>query len=208
MHGFRAFDGIQHAIDARSGDGSIGGIAGNIGFIDLHTVADQISRLSGQSVGDGHVERGEVVVMRVQQRAGEHVGAGERELERSTSHFARTGAVFGQIEHAFGDGTAHDGGRLAAEGHLMLGAKRGGVFTAHAAVDAAELVDEILNHAVRVGMIDIEAVQLPVRRQINACLALRVEDDACGVDHSLFARQRGKPVWNRVGADGGCLDHP
>jgi hypothetical protein len=96
VDGFAAFDGIEHAIDARSGDGRIGGIAGDVGFIDLHAVALQFSGLSGQGIGDGHVQRGEVVVMRIQQRAGEHVGAGERELEGPTSHLRGTGAVFGQ----------------------------------------------------------------------------------------------------------------
>ena len=146
------------------------------------------------------------MVVRVQQGAGEHVGAGEREFERATGHFARTGAVFGQIEHAFGDGTAHDGRRLAAEGHFMLGTKRGGVLTAHAAVDPAELVDEVLDHAVGVGMIDIEAIQLAIRRQFDACLALRVKNDARGVDHGLLTGQGAKPVWDRVGADGGGLN--
>ena len=51
-------------------------------------------------------------------------------------------------------------------------------------------------------MVHIEAVKLAVRRQVDAGALLGGNDDGCGVENGLFARQRGEPVDRRVGADG------
>ena len=207
VHCFAAFHGIEHAIDACGGNRGIGRVSGDVRFIDLHAVAVEFGGLFGQSISDGHVQRVEVVVVGVQQRAGEHVGAGEREFEGTTGDFFRPRAVFRQIEHAFVDGAAHDGGGLAAKGHFMLRTEGSGVRTADTLVDATELVDEVFDHAVRVGMIDVEAVKLAIRRQVDARLALQIENDARGVDERLLAGQRAEPFRDGIGADGGGVDH-
>ena len=55
-------------------------------------------------------------------------------------------------------------------------------------------------------MVHIEAVKHAVRGQIDACALLGGNDDGCGVENGLFARQRGEPVDRRVGADSGGED--
>jgi hypothetical protein len=55
-------------------------------------------------------------------------------------------------------------------------------------------------------VVDVEAVELAVGRQVDAGLALEVEDDAGGVNHGLLARQGGEPVRHGIGADGGGED--
>ena len=72
--------------------------------------------------------------------------------------------------------------------------------------DAGHRADEVFDHAVGVGMVDVEAVELAVGRQIDAGLTLDVEYDAGRIDHRLLAGQRGEPVGHRVGADGGGED--
>ena len=74
------------------------------------------------------------------------------------------------------------------------------------AVDAGHGTDEILDHAVRVGVVDVETVELAVGREVDAGLGLDVEHDARGVDDGLLGGERGGPVWNRIGGDGGGED--
>ncbi len=44
-----------------------------------------------------------------------------------------------------------------------------------------EPADEVINHAVGVRVIHVESIQLAIRRQIDAGLTLKIEDDAGGV---------------------------
>ncbi len=52
-------------------------------------------------------------------------------------------------------------------------------------------------------MIDVEAIQFAVGRQVDAGLALDVEDHARRVEARLLARERDEPFGNRIRADGG-----
>ena len=62
---------------------------------------------------------------------------------------------------------------------------------------------EILDHAVGLGMIDVEAIKLAVAHQIDPGLLLGVDHDARRVDQRLLGWQRHQPVRHRIGADGG-----
>ena len=55
-------------------------------------------------------------------------------------------------------------------------------------------------------MIDVEAVEFAIGRQVDAGLPLDVEDHAGGVQAGLLAGQGGQPVGDGVGADGGGED--
>ena len=64
----------------------------------------------------------------------------------------------------------------------------------------------MLDHAVDVWAVDVEAVQLAVGGQVDASLALGVEHYTGGIDEGLLGGQGLKPVWDGIGADGRGLD--
>ena len=74
------------------------------------------------------------------------------------------------------------------------------------AVDAGHGTDEIFDHAIRVGVVDVETVKFAVGGEVDAGLGLDVEYDAGGVDDGLLGGECGEPVRNRIGADGGGED--
>ena len=47
-------------------------------------------------------------------------------------------------------------------------------------------------------MIDVEAVELTISREIDAGLALDVEDHAGRIRARLFARKRGEPIGDGI----------
>jgi hypothetical protein len=67
-------------------------------------------------------------------------------------------------------------------------------------------VDEVLNHAIGVGMIDIEAVKLAIGGQVNTRLPLKVEDDASRIDQRLLARECHQPIGYRIRTHGRAED--
>ena len=71
---------------------------------------------------------------------------------------------------------------------------------------AAHGPDEVLDHTVGVWVVDVEAVQLAVGRQVDAGLALGVEHHAGGIDEGLFRGQGLEPFRDGIGADGRGLD--
>jgi hypothetical protein len=72
--------------------------------------------------------------------------------------------------------------------------------------DAGHWAHEVIDHSVGIGMIDVEAVEFAIGRQVDRGLALDVEYDARGIETRLFARQRRQPIWDGVGTDGGGED--
>jgi hypothetical protein len=65
---------------------------------------------------------------------------------------------------------------------------------------------EILDHAVGLRVVDVEAVQLAVAHQVDAGLFLRIDDHAHRVGERLLGGRGGEPIGQRVGADDGGLD--
>ena len=206
VHGFFDTDGIEDPIDRFRSEGAVGGIAGDVGFVDLDARAIQVGHLCGESVGNREGEFREAVVVLVEKCAREHIRAGNSELEWPACDRGGAGAVFGEVQDAFGDRGGDDGGGFIAPAHFFFGAEGGGVAAADFAADAAEFVDEVFDHPVGVGMIDVEAVEFAISGEVDAGLALKIEDDARGVDERLFAGQCGKPIRDRIGADRGRQD--
>ena len=115
-------------------------------------------------------------------------------------------AIGQQIQRAFAERPFDHAGGLAAEPHRAHAREGLVVAASDLAADAGHRANEILDHAVGVGMVDVEAVELAIGRQVDAGLALRVEDHAGGVDARLLAGQRGEPVGDRIRADRGGQD--
>ena len=104
------------------------------------------------------------------------------------------------------DGAIDDARRAGAEAHARLLAERLDLGEGELRADPRHRLDEILDHAVGLGVINVEAVELAVADEVDAGPLLRREDDARGVDHRLLARAGGKPVGDRIGTDDGGQD--
>ncbi len=135
--------------------------------------------------------------MPVEQGARQHVGAGDGELERPAGNAGGEFAIGQQIERAFAERPFHHARGLAAEPHGVRAREGFVIAAAHLRPDAGHGADEVLDHAVGVGMVDVEAVEFAVGGQVDAGLALDVEDHAGGVEARLLAGQGGEPVGNR-----------
>ena len=68
------------------------------------------------------------------------------------------------------------------------------------------VMQDISGPKIRVGMIDVEAGELAVGRQVDAGLTLDVENHARGINHRLLTWEGGEPIWNRIGTDRGGED--
>ena len=191
---------------ASAASGRVGRIAGDVGLVDLQAVARQSGDLLREHAGDRHQERFEVAVVVVEQGARQHVRAGDGELERPAGDAGGEFAIGQQVERAFAERLLDDARGLAAELHGALAGEALVIAAAHLGADAGHGADEVFDHAVGIGMIDVEAIEFAVGGQIDARLALRVEDDARGIEARLLAGQRRQPVGNGIGADGGGED--
>ena len=67
----------------------------------------------------------------------------------------------------------------------------------HLGAYAGHRAEEVFDHPVGIGMIDVEAIEFAIGGQIDARLALRVEDDAGGIEPRLLAGQGRQPIRER-----------
>ena len=199
-------DGVEDEVHRGGGERGVGGIAGDVGFVDLKAGGREAGHLRGEDFAKSHGEFVEVAVVVIEERAGEHVGARDGELKGTAGDGRGALAIGEKIERAFAEGAGDDAGRLAAEAHRMMARKFFGDRAADDGRDAGHRSDEILDHAVGVGVIDVEAVELAVGGEIDAGLALEIEDDARGVEHGLFTREGGEPIRHGIRADGSGED--
>lgn len=204
----RAFDLDipEDAVDGLGGEGAVFRGAGEVGFVDLDASAVEIGDLSGKDVGEGEEKGFKVAVMLVEEGAGEHVGAGEGKLDRLGGDGGRTGAGFGEVEGTLVKGAGDDAGGLATELHALLGHEFVAVLPRDPGLNAADPLDEVLDHPVGVGMIEVVAVEFAVGGEVNSGRFLEVDDDAGGVEEGLLVGEGEKPVDGREGAHGGGLD--
>ena len=100
--------------------------------------------------------------MKVQQSAGEHVGGSDGEFEGAARHTCGPCAVIGQIQYSLAQFASDDAGGLGPEAHFGLRPEGVEVGSPHLRVHATKLACEVFDHAVGVGMIDVEAVQFAI----------------------------------------------
>ena len=207
-------DAVEYGIDGAGCEGAVGRIAGDIGLVDLDAGAGQAADLVGEDLGNGHQERGKVAVVVIEEGAGQHVGAGQGELEGAAGHGGGASAVGEQVEAARAEFGFHHGRGLGSEAHALFGGELLDLAAAKFRAGAAHGPDEVLDHAVGVWVVDVEAVQLAVGGQVDAGLALGVEHHAGGIDEGLLGGQGLEPFRDGIGADGcgldggcGCIGH-
>jgi hypothetical protein len=118
---FRAgVDRVEHEIHRRGRERPVGGIARDIGLIHLNALGGQSADLAGEHLAQRHREGVKVAVVMVEQRAGQHVRAGDGELEWSARDRGCALAVGEQVERTFAERAGNDTGRLAAESHRVV----------------------------------------------------------------------------------------
>ena len=206
MHGAFALEGIKNTIDRGGCQRGVGGIARDVGFVDLQAVARQAGDLLCENAGDRHQESLEIAVVVIQQGARQHVRAGDGELERTAGNTGGEFAIGEEVERALGKGRLHDAGGLAAELHGAFAGEALVIAAPHLGAYAGHRTEEVFDHAVGIGMIDVEAIEFAIGGQIDARLALRVEDDAGGIEPRLLAGQGRQPIRNGIAAHGGGED--
>ena len=86
-------DAVEDGVDGAGCEGAVGWVAGDVGLVDLDAGAGQVADLVGEDVGNGHQECGKVSVVVIEEGAGQHVGAGQGELEGAVGHGCGAGAV-------------------------------------------------------------------------------------------------------------------
>ena len=94
-----AVHGIEHPIDRRRPFPFLRR-ARQVGFVELHDIGIDMADLFGEHVGDCQHEGRHVRVVPVDQRLGEHVRSGQRELEPRSGELPRHPAGAGQVEMA------------------------------------------------------------------------------------------------------------
>ena len=144
--------------------------------------------------------------MTIEQRLRQHVRAGQRELERLRRQPLAARAGLRQIERAGADRPVDHRRRTRAKSHAALRAIVDEFIEPDRRANARHRAHEIFDHAVCLGMIEVEARQFAVADDVDAGLFLGVNDDARGIDQRLFGRQRRQPIGKRIRADHGCLD--
>src|ERR1043166_1410511 len=116
---------IEHAVDGRGRERRVGGIAGNVRLVHLYAGATQLTHLRRERIGGVERELLEIVVVLVEQRPRQHVGAGNRDLERPARHAGGARAILGQIQRPFSDRAGGDSGGAGGGGGVWFVPKRG-----------------------------------------------------------------------------------
>ncbi len=206
VHGALAIERVEHAVDRCGRERRVVRIAGYISFVHLQALAGQSGHLLRQHVCHRHHQRVETAIMPVEQCARQHIGAGHGELERTARHRRREFAIGQQVERPFTQRPFDNPRGFAPELHRAFTRELLVVAAADLGAHPRHGAHEVIDHAVGVGMIDIEAVEFAIRGQVDSGLPLNVEDDARGVEARLLAWQGGQPVGNRVTTDSGGED--
>src|SRR5689334_17100940 len=120
VHRFLDLYCIQYAVDGLGRQRPILRVARNVSFIDLEARASQLPDLGGEGIGDGESQRAKIMVMLVQQRASEHIRAGERKLERAAGDTGGARAVLGQVEASLGYWAGNDSRGFEPKPHLAF----------------------------------------------------------------------------------------
>jgi hypothetical protein len=134
------------------------------------------------------------------------VRAGERELHGVIGALAGAAIVAGEIERAFADLAFDQASRLGAEAHAGHAAKCFELRSPEIPANPRHGADEVFDHAVGVGVVDVEAIKLAVGDDIDAGEFLGFENNLGRINQRLLARRGHQPVRDGVGADDGGAD--
>ncbi len=196
-------DRIQHQVDRFRHPYPVFGVPGQVGLVHLHDIGLQPGSLVSQHTGDSHGQGAAVAVVAVEQHLGEHVWTGEGELGAVAGQLQQRLAGLGQVECSRADRANHDASRLGAVRHTGLRAELQLVSPGKLCIDPAHLADEVVNHAVGLGMVEVVAVQLAVGDHIDARQLLGAHHHQGGIAQVRARGRDAQPVGNRVAADDG-----
>ena len=181
-------------------------MAGEVSLIHLHNRGVNGGNLLLEHRGDVHRERGNIIVLLVQQRLGQHVGRGHGELHRARPKIFHAFPIGRQVQDAFANLVTHHTRWLRAESGSILRPEDIQFLTGERGVDATHRPDEIINHPIGLRMTDIEPAELTIGNNIDARQFLRLEHRENGIAQIRCRRLRSKPCGNRIAADNGGAD--
>jgi hypothetical protein len=115
MHRRHGLHGVEHLVHRGRRPFPFVRASRQVRLVDLHDIGVEMPYLRGERVRDRHRQRGQVAVVDVVEHLGEHMRAGQGELERSPRQLAGARTGLRQIERAGADRPFHDGRRTGAE---------------------------------------------------------------------------------------------
>ena len=196
-------NGAKHLVDRRRRPLPFVRVARQIRLVELHDVGIQVLDLLGEHIGDGVRQLLGILVVPVVQRLREHVRTGERELERLRRERLGARARQLEIQRSRADRPFDHSRRARAEAHARAARVIEPFGEADVGAHAGHRPHEVLDHAVGLGMIDVEAVELAVAHEVDAGALLRRDHHARRIDQRLLRRRARQPVRQRIGADHG-----
>ena len=144
--------------------------------------------------------------MPVEEHLGQHVRAGEGELEPAAGQLPGAAVIARQVQEPLAQLALHHPGRLRPVAHPRLLSEPAQLLAGDGSAHAGHRPDEVVDHPVRFRVVHVEPIQLPIRHQVDPRQLLGVKHDRGRVSQRLLAGKRREPVRNRVAADNSGLD--
>ena len=103
--------------------------------------------------------------------------------------------------------TGDDPGRLRPVRHAGLLLPGSELIEGQLGLDSLERTDEVIDHPVGLGVVDVPAIELPVGDHVDAGEFLGLEHDQHRVAEALAGVVDAQPGGDRIAADDRGLDH-
>ena len=145
--------------------------------------------------------------MGVVQDLGQHVGAGDGELLGLRRQVAVKRIVAGEVEPPVAERAGDDPGRQRPVRHAGLLPPGPELIEGQLGLDSLEWTDEVIDHPVGLGVVDVPAIELPVGDHVDAGQFLGLEHDQHRVAEALAGVVDAQPGGDRIAADNRSLDH-
>ena len=120
MNGRLARRGLENAIDGIGGQGPVLGTPGQVRFVQLNDCGVDAADLPREHLRNRQRQPLEIPIMLVQDNLGEHVGTGDRQLQRFVGQRAGPLPVAVQIEQAVAEGGGDDARGTGAVGGCAI----------------------------------------------------------------------------------------
>jgi hypothetical protein len=112
-----------------------------------------------------------------------------------------------EVEPPVAEWTRDDPGRQRTVGHSGLLPPGAKLVDAQLGLDSLEGTDEVIDHPVGLGVVDVPAIELPVGDHVDAGQFLGLEHDHHRVAEALAGVVDAQPGGDRIAADDRGLDH-
>jgi len=200
VHRGRGRDGVQHPVDGFQRPGPLVGRAGQVGLVHLDDGRAEVPDLLREHIRDGHGERRWIAIVGIERHLGQHVRTRQGELHWLRGQLPGPLAGGHQVERARAQWPFHHGRGSGPERHTGRLPEGEPLGQPDLAPDARHRTQEVLDYAVGLGVVDVEAVELAVAHHVDAGELLGADDHARGIHECLLAGRCDQPVGEWVRA--------